>query len=258
MNDLPSVLLCGATGLVGGECLRLLSADPAFGRITVLTRRPLPAELLGDLDRSKVEEQVVDFRELAGQESSAEARPAGKSSAGKRPPGEQSPGELPIDPALFRVDRIFCALGTTIRKAGSRERFREVDHDYPLAVARLGVQQGTGHFLLVSAIGADPGSRVYYNRVKGEVEAAVAALPYRSLTLVRPSLLLGERDEFRLGEEVMKQMAFLLPRKYKAVEARAVAAALVQAAREDAPGRRAIESKEIPALADAYFAGRQS
>jgi uncharacterized protein YbjT (DUF2867 family) len=224
MNARPSVLICGATGLVGRECLRLLSEDPAFGRIVALTRRPLPEDLLGELDHSKVEPHVVAF------------------------------GRLSAHADLFRVDCILCAIGTTIRKAGSRERFREVDHDYPLAVARLGVKRGAGHFLLVSAIGADPRSRVFYNRVKGEVEVALSALPYRSLTLVRPSLLLGDRAELRLGEEVMKRMAFLSPRKYKPVEARAVAAALLQAALENSPGRRTIESKEIPAVADAYFA----
>jgi len=220
----PSVLLCGATGLVGRECLRLLSGDPAFGRVVVLTRRRLPPELLHGLDPSTMEEHVVDF------------------------------GDLSAHAELFDVDQVVCALGTTIRKAGSRNRFREVDVGIPLAVARQGFEGGAAHTLLVSALGADPRSRIFYNRVKGELERALSAIPFRSLTFVRPSLLLGERAESRLGEEVMKRMSFLLPARYKPVEARAVAATLLHAAREDAPGRRVIESREVPALAEAYFA----
>jgi uncharacterized protein YbjT (DUF2867 family) len=147
------------------------------------------------------------------------------------------------------ADQLICALGTTIKVAGSRERFRLVDRDYPLALARLGLEQGVRHFLLVSALGADAHSRVFYNRVKGELEDALAALPLRSLSIVRPSLLLGRRAEFRLGEQVLKRLAFLVPGKYGPVHARDVAAALVRLAKEDAPGRRIVESAELRAWA---------
>lgn len=210
-----SVLLCGATGLVGTECLELLAADQFFRRVAVLTRRPLPPEISAHLDTSKIEEHVIDFDELAAHDD------------------------------LLDVDQIICALGTTIKKAGSKERFREVDFGYPLAIARMGVRQGARHFLLVSAVGADAASRIFYNRVKGELEEAVRALPYRSITIVRPSLLLGERTEFRLGEEIAKRLSFLAPSSYKPVAASAVAAVLVQAAKEDRPGRRVIESDRI-------------
>ena len=102
--------------------------------------------------------------------------------------------------SLLAVDQILCALGTTIRKAGSQQAFRTVDFEYPAEIARLGIERGARHFLLVSALGADARSRVFYNRVKGELENAVLALPYRAHTIVRPSLLLGEREETRLGE----------------------------------------------------------
>jgi uncharacterized protein YbjT (DUF2867 family) len=95
----------------------------------------------------------------------------------------------------FRVSHIVCALGTTIKKAGSQASFRRVDHDYPVAAGRLGLEQGAQHFLLVSALGANARSRIFYNRVKGDVEQAIRALPYRSVTIVRPSLLLGERND---------------------------------------------------------------
>lgn len=205
------MLLAGATGLVGGECLRLLLADEAFDRVVVLSRRPLP-EIK---QTSKLHVHVVDFDNL-------------HTSSG-----------------LFHVDAVLCALGTTIKQAGSREQFRRVDYGYPLEMARLGVEQGARHFLLVSALGANARSRLFYNRVKGELEEAVTALPYPSLTITRPSLLLGNREDSRRGEEAAKRFGFLLPGKLKPVRAGAVAAALVQAAKEEQPGRRIFESAEI-------------
>ncbi len=210
-----SVLIIGATGLVGGECVREFAKHPAFERVVVLTRRPLP---LG-MRIPKVHEHVVDFDSL---EDHAD---------------------------LFSVTHVLSALGTTIRNAGSKIRFRQVDHDYVVAAARLGAQQGAQHFLLVSSLGADSLSRVFYSRVKGEVEAAVAALSYRSVTIARPSLLLGERHEFRLGEIVTKPLAFLAPAKYRPVHARDVAGVLLQAAVLDQPGTRIIESRDIRAFA---------
>ena len=207
-----SVLLAGATGLVGAECLALLDADETVSGITALVRRaPADSSRYG----RKVAFAEVDFERL-------EARPG-----------------------LFSVDQVICALGTTIKKAGSREAFRRVDFDYPLAVARLALAQGARHFLLVSALGADPKSGVFYSRVKGELERAILALGYPGVTIVRPSLLLGNRAEFRLGEEVAKRFAWATPRKYRPVRARDVAAALVAAAREDLPGGRIIESAEV-------------
>jgi uncharacterized protein YbjT (DUF2867 family) len=221
-----TTLLCGATGLVGSACLRLLAHDPAFARVEVLTRRPLPESLRSETDTTKVAERVVVFDRLS---DFADA---------------------------FAVDAIVCALGTTMRQAGSKERFREVDFGYPLEIARLGVERGATHFLLISAIGANARSRFFYNRVKGELEDAIRALPYRGITIVRPSLLLGERDEHRLGEVLAKRFAFLAPRAWRPVAAEDVAAALVHAAKADAPGHHIIESAEIGAAADEYRAGR--
>ena len=206
------VLLAGATGLVGRECLELLVADPGVVTVTALVRRDPPAELRRS---SKLRFERADFDRLEDSRR------------------------------LFAADQVVCALGTTIRKAGSREAFRRVDFDYPLAMARLALTLGARHFLLVSALGASARSSVFYSRVKGELEEAVLALGYPSVTIVRPSLLLGEREEFRLGEEVAKRFAWAAPRKYRPVAARDVAAALVAAAREDRPGRRIIESAEI-------------
>ena len=193
----------------------MLATDPAFARVVVLTRRALPVEQTA----GHVEPHVVEFDNLSAQASH------------------------------FRVDQIMCAMGTTIRQAGSQARFRVVDYEYPLAAARLGLEQGATHYLLVSSIGSNPRSRAFYPRVKGELESALLALPYRSVTIARPSLLLGPRAEFRLGEHIAKRLAFLTPGNYKPVHAHAVAAALVRAAKEDLPGRRIIESREIRELA---------
>lgn len=215
-----AVMLLGATGLVGGELLRQLLANPTIGRVVALTRRPLeqPTGVAPEQLR-RLDVRIVDFDRLEG---SAEA--------------------------FTGVEQVFCALGTTIRQAGSKAQFRHVDHDIPLAAARLGLKLGARHFLVVSAIGADPASRVFYNRVKGEVERDLTALGYRSLTIVRPSLLLGDRREFRLGEEVAKRLRWLMPGKWAPVQARDVAAALVRAAVRDETGTRIIESGDIPRI----------
>jgi uncharacterized protein YbjT (DUF2867 family) len=152
---------------------------------------------------------------------------------------------LADDRDALASDVVICALGTTIKKAGSKERFREVDHDYPLAAARLALDAGARHFLLVSAIGASADSRVFYNRVKGELEDDLLALGFPLTTIVRPSLLLGDRSEFRLGEAVAGKLAFLVPGRYRPVQARAVARALVAEAHRTGPERRVVESDEI-------------
>lgn len=190
------VLLAGATGLVGSELLRLLANDPQIKELRTLVRRPLPPDKLNP----RVLECRINFEML-----------------------DQYP-------ELFAVDWVFCALGTTIRQAGSQENFRKVDYDYPLVIAKNARAQGASHFLLVSALGAEPHSRIFYNRVKGELEEAIQALGYPAVTIVRPSLLLGEREEQRRGEEIAKRFTWIMPARYKPVPATQVAAALVRAA----------------------------
>ena len=192
---MPSLLIAGATGLVGRECLALALADSAFDRVVVLARRPRE----GPAD-PKLDWRVADFAHLDAQRSA------------------------------FAVDAIICALGTTIKVAGSRERFREVDHDYPLALARLG---------------ADAGSRIFYNRVKGETERDILALEYPDVTIARPSLLVGERAEPRLGEQIGQILGLAVPGKYRPIRARVVARALVDAARTSGDGRRVLDSAEM-------------
>ena len=207
-------LVIGATGLVGRECVRQLAGlGPAHGvaRTVAVVRRVPPA---GTFPPS-VDVVALDFALL------------GPTAAG------------------LGATHVVCALGTTMKQAGSREAFRTVDHDFVLAVARGALAGGARHFVLVSALGADPGSRIFYNRVKGEAEQALLALGYRGVTILRPSLLLGPREEFRLGEAIAKRFAWLTPGPYKPVQARDVAAAAVRALVEDRPGTRIIESREL-------------
>jgi uncharacterized protein YbjT (DUF2867 family) len=196
------VLVLGATGLVGCEIVEGLVADESVAEVRALVRRSLERWA----PTVKLRELIADF------------------------------DTLDAHPEWFRVDQVFCALGTTIRKAGSREAFRRVDFDYAFAVARLAHAQGARHFLLVSAVGADARSRIFYSRVKGELEDAVRAVGYTSVTIARPSVLVGAREELRVGELVMKQLAPLFPAAWKPVQARQVASALVRAARAERPG----------------------
>jgi uncharacterized protein YbjT (DUF2867 family) len=196
INAKKRVLLAGATGLVGSHILHLLTKDSMIGEIRVLTRRSLPSE-----DKSSVvKELIADFERL--QEH----------------------------PEWFEVDIVFCALGTTIAKAKTQAAFRRVDFDYPLALAEMALSKGAPHFLLVSAIGANPRSRFFYNRIKGELEDAILKLGYPSVTIARPSMLLGDRQEYRLGEHIAKKIAWFFPSFLAGVEAKQVATALVQAA----------------------------
>lgn len=206
------VLLVGATGLVGRRCLSRLQADARVSEIVVLQRAAV--------DASRHEERItrrqVDFEQMNA-----------------------------VPDAVFAVDAAICALGTTIKAAGSQAAFRRVDHDYALAVAQRARAGGATRFGLVSAIGADAGSRVFYNRVKGETEGAIAALGFDSLSIVRPSLLLGERQEHRLGEKLATPFMLWLPRRWRAVSASNVAQVLVQAVLE---GRRGVHRIENAAL----------
>ncbi len=205
-------VLAGATGLVGGHLLQMLLDDPGVANVVALTRRPLA------IPHPKLVPSEVDFGQLANL-------------------------------ALPEVDDYFCCLGTTIGKAGSQEAFRAVDHDLPLAIARMALAAGATRCFFVSSMGADPKSSVFYNRVKGELEVAMAALPYRTVVAFRPSLLAGDRQEHRLGERlalaVLRPAGGLIPAKYRPVQAQAVARAMLAVAHRDEAGRRVVESDAI-------------
>jgi len=212
-----SVLLLGATGLVGAECLRLLLEDDAFTRVVTLTRRPLAATLRSP----KLDQRVVDF------------------------------DRLPDHATAFDVNQIICALGTTLRKTPSRDTYRTIDFVYPITAARLGLEKGVSHYLLVSAVGANSRSPFFYNRLKGELEEGLKGLPFRSITIVQPSVLRGSRAEPRLSERIAWSLSFLTPPKYRPVDGSSVARALVDCARADEAGLRVIENRDIERAATA-------
>ena len=153
---------------------------------------------------------------------------------------------------LPAVDEAFLALGTTIKVAGSQEAFRAVDYDANLSVARVLHAQGTGRLGLVSAMGADPRSRIFYNRTKGDLEQALAALGFAALVIARPSFLAGDRESLgqpvRSGEtlalSLSRWLAWLIPNDYKAIEASRVAAALLRTV-PTSQGFRILQSGEI-------------
>jgi uncharacterized protein YbjT (DUF2867 family) len=208
-------IVAGATGLVGQALVRHLAADRTWREVRALVRHALPSELAG----TTVVSVQVDYTRLD-------------------PP-----------PLWAAADHVFCALGTTMRQAGSAAAFRQVDFEYPVALARAARIQGARHFLLVSALGAASASRFVYSRVKGEVEAAIIALGFRSVTIARPSLLLGHRTEPRLAEQLGKVLGVLAPPRWRPVPAARVARALVDAAKRDVPGIRILENRDLRAAA---------
>jgi uncharacterized protein YbjT (DUF2867 family) len=211
MTQSRSVLVIGATGLVGSECVRQLISDPTCSRIVALTRRSdtiFPGSL-------KLGIAVVDFDRL----------------------------DKHAD--LFAVDQIICAMGTTMRQTPSQDVYRKIDFGYPLEAAKHGLEHGATHYLVVTAVSANPKSRVFYNRIKGELEDALSLLEYRSLTIARPSVLIGDRVEPRLSEKIAWKLSFMTPKKYKPVSGANVAKALVKAARDDLPGMRIISNAEM-------------
>lgn len=201
-----TVLLAGATGLVGGLAVRHLLAPGAFARVVALVRRPPPRP-------AGVETRVVDFAHLHRE---------------------------PIVEAAAAV----CALGTTIAKAGSPAAFRAVDVDAVLAFGRWAREGGVSTFVLVSSVGADDRSSSFYLRCKGEAEERVAEMGFARFVALRPSLLLGERSEARRGEAIARRLGPLATplllgplRRYRAIDADRVAAASARAALDPAPGR---------------------
>ncbi|MFL5346829.1 MAG: NAD(P)H-binding protein [Hyalangium sp.] len=211
-----SALVAGASGLVGGFLLESLLESPLYREVCSLGRRALPRQ------HPKLTQRTVDFARL-------------------------EPEALPSS------DDAFCCLGTTIKKAGSQEAFRAVDHDAVLAFAKAAHKAGARRFLLVSSLGADARSRIFYNRVKGEIEDNLQSVGFESLVLLRPSLLLGDRTESRPGERaavaVTKVLGPLLhPFIGRPIEARTVARAMVALARETTRGVRVALSGELQEL----------
>ncbi len=211
-----TALLAGATGLIGSALLPLLLASDRYAKVIVVGRRPV------SISHPKLVQVVTEL------------------------------GQLEAECLRLIADDVYCCLGTTIRQAGSREAFYEVDFLYVVQLAALTAANFAAQFLVVSSLGADTNSRFYYSRVKGEMEAAVRQTPFRAIHIFRPSLLLGERPTSRLGERLgAAVLALARPllrggwAKYRPVAAATVAQAMLRAAEDDGGGLRIHSSEAL-------------
>lgn len=207
-----TALVAGSTGLIGNQLLQLLVADSSYSKVIALSRKPLATS------HPKLDNIVLEASELKKHHE-------------------------------LKADDVFCCLGTTIKQAKTKEAFRKIDFDYPLELANVVKANGSKQFLLVSALGADKSSRIFYNQVKGEVEVAIDAVGFTSLHIFRPSLLVGPRKEARAGEDAAKVFykifGFLIPKKYKGIDSIKVARAMISFAKENKPGKFIHESNEL-------------
>lgn len=216
---MKTALIAGASGLVGSELLKLLMDNGAYKTIHVLSRRSLKVK------SSKIIEHIVNFDELDK-----------------------------FEPTL-QIDHIFCTLGTAIKKAKTKENFRKVDYDYVLTLGKKAKQWNSEKFLMVSSLGSSAKSAIFYNRVKGEIENALKQLDLPHLFIFRPSLLLGNRKEYRTGEKtainVYKVIAplFFGPfKKHKGIKASQVAKGMMVIAMDNTAHFKILESDEIQQL----------
>lgn len=212
---MKTALIAGSTGLIGSQLLQLLLNDDYYDRVKAISRKPL------EITHPKLENIVLDFDRLAEHHDK------------------------------LKADDVFCCLGTTIKKVKTKEKFRKVDFDYPVELAKLTKTNGAEQYLLVSALGADKNSKIFYNQVKGEVEEAIGHVGFKSYHIFRPSLLMGDRNESRSGEEAgkvfFKYFGFLVPVKYKGIDSIKVARAMQQLAAKHPQGMHIHESKELQA-----------
>ncbi|SDH56481.1 Uncharacterized conserved protein YbjT, contains NAD(P)-binding and DUF2867 domains [Pseudomonas flavescens] len=204
------ILLAGASGMTGEHLLDRLLNEPTVERVLAPSRKPLA-------EHPHLENPLGELLDLL--------------------PTLDGP-----------VNTAFCCLGSTLKQAGSQDAFRAVDHQMVVAFGKRAQELGARHLLVVSAIGADPHSSVFYKRIKGETEEALKAQGWPQLTLARPSLLLGPRNEFRLGERLAAPFMRWLPGKHRAIEVTALARALWRLALEEDKGVRVVESDELQRL----------
>ena len=207
--------LVGATGLIGGYLLDELLSDPYFDTIRILIRRPI------EITNAKLEKKIVDFNDSDS-----------------------------VLVALSNSDIAFCAIGSTMKKVkGDKDAYRKIDYDIPVNLARFCKMTGCEKFILVSSAGANTKSSNFYQRLKGETDEAVKQSGPKTIHILRPSLLLGERKEFRLeeniGKAVMTSLSFLIPEKYKAIQGKNVAKFMLALAKKNDEGVFIHENREI-------------
>ncbi|MEO8472865.1 MAG: NAD-dependent epimerase/dehydratase family protein [Chryseolinea sp.] len=199
---MKTALIAGASGLIGEQLLGLLLENEKYDKVIAVVRR-------GIATHPKLEQFTIDL----GNEKDYEG---------------------------IKADDVFCCLGTTIAKAGSKDNFRKVDFQYPLVLAESMKRNGAKQYLIVTALGASKKSSIFYNQVKGEVEEAVSKIDFESIHIFRPSLLIGERKEKRPGEDAAKWVytvfGFLFPSKYKGISVTKIARAMLTFASEHEHG----------------------
>jgi uncharacterized protein YbjT (DUF2867 family) len=215
-----TALIVGATGLVGSHCLKTLLSLEKYKTVHVLVRRELTLDLTAK-EKNKINVHLVDFDNLDA-----------------------------VD-FLFTVDDVFCCLGTTLKQAGSVAAFKKVDYDYCLKTAQLAAENSVKHFLIVTAVNAKAHSLAYYSKIKGQLQNELKDLNLKQISIFQPSLLLGERKEFRLGELLFGKAAGgfnrLLPKKmsaFKAIEGSVVGKSMAILASND-KFRKSASSREF-------------
>ena len=213
---LKSALVAGGTGLVGSQLVKLLIQSTKFDGVKVLVRKENPTQIEG------ADVLEVDYERLSEFEQ------------------------------YLKADVIFCCLGTTIKKAGSKEKFRKVDYAYPYELAKLCLKNGDIQFNIITANGANSNSFFFYNRVKGDIEKALEGLNIQNLNIFRPSLLLGKRNEKRITEEVGSIFASVVNpllvgklKKHRAIQGLTVARAMLNVSLKNLSGIHYIESNDI-------------
>ena len=216
---MKTALIAGASGLVGSRLMYCLLKDSSYSKVIVLLRKELA------IKDPKLVQVIVNYDELYKYKEQLIA------------------------------DDVFCCLGTTIGKAGSQKEFSKVDFTYPLALATLAAENKSAQFFIITSLGADKNSSIFYSRTKGEVEAGIAALGIKKVFFIRPSLLLGTRKEFRLGEEIARGLSPLLSffllgtlKKYKPIHDIEVARAMQVLASDYQEGAHIIESHVLKEL----------
>tara|TARA_R110000772_G_scaffold168511_2_gene280285 strand:- start:37 stop:681 length:645 start_codon:yes stop_codon:yes gene_type:complete len=197
---MKTAIILGATGLTGSILLEKLLVDASFEKIKLFSRSSV------EKNSPKIEEHLIDMFQL---ENHSEA---------------------------FKADVVFCCLGTTKTKTPDKETYKKIDYGIPVAAAKLAKKNGIKTFIVISAMAADANSSIFYNKTKGEMQRDVLQQNIENTYVLQPSLIVGDRDENRLGEKVatifMKTFGFLIPKKYKMIKAETIAEAMLVLAKE--------------------------
>lgn len=200
---MKTAIILGATGLTGSILLEKLLVDASFEKIKLFSRSSV------EKNSPKIEEHLIDMFQL---ENHSEA---------------------------FKADVVFCCIGTTKAKTPDKETYKKIDYGIPVAAAKLAKKNGIKTFIVISAMAADANSSIFYNKTKGEMQRDVLQQNIKNTYVLQPSLIVGDRDENRLGEKVatifMKTFGFLIPKKYKMIQAETIAEAMLVLAKEGNP-----------------------